>query len=43
MIYLIETPYYYKFISSPIPEKLASKPQFIRYFNLESDYSIFDD
>ena len=38
MIYLVDTPHYFNFLISCIPDRLANKPEFIRYFNLESPY-----
>lgn len=43
MIYNINAPKYYDFLSSPIPERLARRPEFISYFNLETEGHIHDD
>ena len=42
MIYSIESPQYYNFLCSAIPEKLANRPEFISYFNLECNYGNID-
>ena len=38
MIYLIDTPKYYEYLISPIPDYLSCRNDFIRYFNLENEY-----
>ena len=42
MIYNINKPKYWTFVISPIPERLAGLPEFIHYFNLETDGHTYD-
>ena len=43
MIYSINKPRYYDFLSTAIPDRLSHLPEFIRYFNLDTENAIYDD
>jgi len=42
MIYSTSDPRYYELLSSPIPERLSRLPQFIKYFNLDTENAVYD-
>ena len=43
MIYSIDSVKYHTFLITPIPDRLANRPEFIKHFNLPTEGSGHDD